>query len=242
MRSSDEGRAAGAAEKLAAGLRAKMVRERAAVSIAALPAPASPPPPPLLLELTGSQWTAEPSSAQSLLKAFGPGGYTTYTVRASLPDGLVLVASRRYSDFEALHAQLLPAFQTAPGLDRRGAGGAGGGVPELPPKRSLVFSSVAEVAAEREVGLLGWLEALPAGPCQQALLDNFFGAGYNRLSRHAAAMAAEGWDRLSTLLRAESSDLQELGIPARHAQMILERVQQVAPRPPTMYMAPCCVL
>eukprot|EP01050_Picozoa_sp_SAG11_P012297 SAG11_NODE_1358_length_5120_cov_1.838080_5_plen_239_part_00 len=45
-----------------------------------------------------------------------------------------------------------------------------------------------------------------------------------QLTRYIGQLAAEGWDRLSTLRTAEASDLEELGIPALHVRQILARV------------------
>eukprot|EP01050_Picozoa_sp_SAG11_P012298 SAG11_NODE_1358_length_5120_cov_1.838080_6_plen_242_part_00 len=104
-----------AASALAERLRKKMIAERAADAIALLEEPPSPPPPPLLLQVVGSE--QRKGNGGGFFSSLLGGGYTVYNLRVALPDGLVLTSQKRYSEFEALHATLLPALLTHDGWE-----------------------------------------------------------------------------------------------------------------------------
>jgi predicted metal-dependent phosphoesterase TrpH len=58
-------------------------------------------------------------------------------------------------------------------------------------------------------------------------MDHLFGANYDSLSQHIAALKAEGYDDVSLLRDATVGDLEELGIHRVHAEEIIQCAKPV---------------
>jgi hypothetical protein len=168
-----------------------------------------PPPPTLLVEVL--DWKEN------------PGGKVVYTIQAECESGLVVRAEHRYSSLDALNKKLEDVLLTA-NTDS---------TPPSFPGKSFFGGGGSDVAEGRRFQLNQWLPAVLSldedcdGDLIGVVMDHLFGANYDSLSQHIAALKAEGYDDVSLLRDATVGDLEELGIHRVHAEEIIQCAKPV---------------